>query len=121
MLYQVKLLDGSIRWVFKTELGTIKGNYDRLTEIPVTSSDQIFTIKKTDGSTIQTDLAGLLNERKLGTIDDIPVPPTTPPPAADPCAPLAPLGCTDLEQQAQNQSLAQILNDMANLDISTLQ
>ena len=121
MLYQVKLLDGSVRWVFKTELGTIKGNYDRLTEIPVTSSDQIFTIKKTDGSTIQTDLAGLLNERKLGTIDDIPVPPTTPPPAADPCAPLAPLGCTDLEQQAQNQSLALILNDMASLDVSTLQ
>ena len=90
-------------------------------KIPVTSSGQIFTIKKTDGSTIQTDLAGLLNERKLGTIDDIPVPPTTPPPAADPCAPLAPLGCTDLEQQAQNQSLVLILNDMAGLDVSTLQ
>ncbi|MCB0606356.1 MAG: RHS repeat-associated core domain-containing protein [Lewinella sp.] len=90
-------------------------------KIPVTSSGQIFTIKKTDGSTIQTDLAGLLNERKLGTIDDIPVPPTTPPPAADPCAPLAPLGCTDLEQQAQNQSLVLILNDMAGLDASTLQ
>ncbi len=115
VLYEVELLDGSIRWVFEDELSILKGGINRATRVPVTAANQTFEVKRTNGQTVTVDLAGLLDERETGNVEKIsPINPA-------PCGPYPPLGCTESELAAQAQSLGQIQNAMTNLDVNDLQ
>jgi RHS repeat-associated protein len=116
VLYEVTLLNGQRRWVLREELAILRGRYKRGRRINITNAQEQLTIKKTNGDIVQVDVAGLLTTRAAGMLDEV-----LPPPGSNPqCGSFPPLGCNEIEQQQQQQSLAQILNEMAQLNALTL-
>ncbi len=117
VLYQVILANGAKRWVFRDELHLLKGPYTRTDRIHISNANQTFTVTLTNNTKVTKNMTQLLADRNSGTVVKVsPNAGPQPPPECD----LEPLGCTPLQEEQQQLSVAQILSAMAGLDVFSL-